>query len=176
MKIKICVIVVAVTLAFAFSAFAGGEYSEKRMSVSAAKTGQVEHASDIIGRSVQTPKGDVLGEIQDIVLDQRSGRIAYMVLSTKRFLGMKAKIIPVPWKAFKVQAEGRSFVLNIRKDQLKRAPTLEEGNVANKRWGAKVHEFYGLRPYWEEETPMQRQEEMERMREMEPMEEMERRY
>lgn len=45
-------------------------------------------ASKIIGTPVKNPNGDNLGDIKELVLDPRSGKVAYAVVSFGGVLGM----------------------------------------------------------------------------------------
>ena len=44
-------------------------------------------ASKVTGTNVYNTEGDLLGEIHDVMLDKRSGRIAYAIMSFGGFLG-----------------------------------------------------------------------------------------
>lgn len=121
---------------------------------------KVESAMDVIGRSVETPEGETLGTITDIVLDEGTGRIAYAVISMKRSplewweleseeLGY-GKIVAVPWKALDIRAT--TAVLDIDREKFENAPAFSKDKMADMSWASRVHEYYGLRPFWEE-TP-----------------------
>jgi sporulation protein YlmC with PRC-barrel domain len=45
-------------------------------------------ASKVTGTNVYNIEGDLLGEIHDVMLDKRSGRIAYAIMSFGGFLGI----------------------------------------------------------------------------------------
>jgi len=54
-------------------------------------------ASDRIeGTSVCRPRGEKIGEIQRLMIDKISGKVAYAVLSFGGFLGFAQKHFPVP--------------------------------------------------------------------------------
>ena len=54
-------------------------------------------ANTLIGNDVYNGKGEDLGDIKEIMLDTRTGRVAYAVLSFGGFLGMGEKLFAVPW-------------------------------------------------------------------------------
>lgn len=54
-------------------------------------------AATLDGDKVVTADGEHVGKISDIMLDVRSGRIAYAVLSEGGFLGMGATLHAIPW-------------------------------------------------------------------------------
>ncbi|QBC31854.1 PRC-barrel domain-containing protein [Pandoraea sp. XY-2] len=53
-------------------------------------------ADTLVGNSVIDSHGDDLGDIKEIMLDVRAGRISYAVLSFGGFLGMGKKLFAVP--------------------------------------------------------------------------------
>ncbi len=71
------------------------------------------------------------------MLDMRSGKIAYAVLSSGGFLGMGNKLFAVPWNALKLDSVNKRFVLNVEKDSLKDAPGFDKGawpDMADTTW------------------------------------------
>jgi hypothetical protein len=93
-----------------------------------------------------------LGEIQDIMLDVPSGRIAYAVLSFGGVLGIGDKLFAIPWSALILDADCGCFVLDIDKDELRNAPGFDKDHwpaMADPGWGNEVHSYYHRRPYWE---------------------------
>ena len=112
---------------------------------------EVMAASSFEGENVVNHKGDVLGEIEDIMLDVRSGRIAYAVLAVGGFLGVGEKYFAIPWRALTLDTERKCFVLNAEKEMLENAPGFDKEHwpaMADERWAGDVHDFYGAAPYW----------------------------
>jgi hypothetical protein len=59
-------------------------------------------AATLDGDKVLSTNGDDVGKIKDIMLDVRSGRIAYAVLASGGFLGIGDKLLAIPWSAPRV--------------------------------------------------------------------------
>src|SRR5919107_838762 len=57
-------------------------------------------ASSFEGETVVNSQGETVGEIEEVMLDVRAGRIAYAVLSVGGFLGVAEKYFAIPWHAF----------------------------------------------------------------------------
>jgi len=55
-------------------------------------------ASKVTGTNVYNTDGDHLGEIYDVMLDKRSGNIAYAVMSFGGFLGIGERYHALPWQ------------------------------------------------------------------------------
>lgn len=113
---------------------------------------EIMAASSFEGETVVNPQGETVGEIEEIMLDVRSGRIAYAVLAVGGFLGIGEKYFAVPWHAFTMDTDNHQFVLDVDKDRLKNAPGFDRDHwpaMADARWAGEVHGYYGTRPYWE---------------------------
>lgn len=107
-------------------------------------------AGSLTGDDVYNEKGENLGDLKEIMLDLRSGRIGYAVLAFGGFLGMGGKLFAVPWSAMRLDAANKRFVLDVEKDRLKDAPGFEKDHwpdMADQGWSAKIHSYYGTTPH-----------------------------
>ena len=91
---------------------------------------EIMGADTLIGNDVYNQKDEDLGDIKEIMLDMRSGRIGYAVLSFGGFLGMGEKLFAVPWNALVLDTKNKRFVLNVEKDRLKERTRIRQGPVA----------------------------------------------
>jgi sporulation protein YlmC with PRC-barrel domain len=113
---------------------------------------QIMSASTLTGDDVVNASGEDLGEIDHIMIDVPTGRIAYAVLSFGGFLGMGDKLFAIPWSALTLDADNKQFVLNINKEKLKNAPGFDKDHwpeMAQQDWANEIHKFYGAEPYWQ---------------------------
>ncbi|MES2153434.1 MAG: PRC-barrel domain-containing protein [Pseudomonadota bacterium] len=104
-------------------------------------------ADTLIGDDVVNSKDEKLGDIKEIMLDMRSGQIAYAVLAFGGFLGMGEKLFAVPWKALHLDTVNKCFVLDVDKDRLKNAPGFDSDHwpdMSDATWVNEVHTFYGV--------------------------------
>ncbi|WP_269501396.1 PRC-barrel domain-containing protein [Burkholderia sp. IMCC1007] len=100
---------------------------------------------------VLTMDGDDIGKVTHIMLDVRSGRIAYAVVSSGGFLGIGDKLLAVPWNVLTLDTERRCFVLPLPTERVREAPGFDQGNwptMADPVWGEALHAYYGSAPYW----------------------------
>lgn len=105
---------------------------------------------------VVNPSGESLGDVKDIMLDMRSGRVSYVVLSFGGFLTLGEKLFAVPWDALKLDTVNKTFVLDIAKERLETAPGFDKDawpNMANETWVRDIHSYYGTRPHSIESRP-----------------------
>jgi sporulation protein YlmC with PRC-barrel domain len=65
------------------------------------ETGSLISAEKVTGTNVYNTAGESLGEIEDVMIDKQSGRIAYAVMSFGGFLGIGERYHPLPWSTLK---------------------------------------------------------------------------
>lgn len=108
-------------------------------------------ADKVEGTKVMNPTGEKLGSIEDIMIDKRSGKVAYAVMSFGGFLGIGDKHHPLPWSMLKYDTNLNGYVVNLDKRTLENAPTYgtdEHIDLADETYGRKVHDYYKVPPYW----------------------------
>ena len=115
------------------------------------ETASVISAAKVTGTNVYSTDGDHLGEIQDVMIDKRSGKIAYAVLSFGGLLGIGQRYHPLPWATLKYDTRQGGYVVGINADQLEDAPTY--GGNEMPAWGdrayeTRIHDYYKAVPYW----------------------------
>lgn len=109
-------------------------------------------ASSIIGTNVVNPKGESLGSIKEVVIDPRTGKVAYAVVSFGGFLGMGEKLFAIPFTSFEYDVEENEYVLEVSKERLKAAPGFDSDNwpsMAEEKWNRDIYKYYERSPYWE---------------------------
>lgn len=77
-------------------------------------------ASKIMGMEVKNREDERVGRVKDIVIDVRSGKVAYAVLATG-FMG-SGKLIAVPLDALTLQPGAKNFVIDAPRDRIDAAP------------------------------------------------------
>ena len=113
-------------------------------------------ASTIIGTRVVDAKDKHLGDIKEIVIDPRSGRVAYAVVSFGGFLGMGSKLFAIPFSAFEYKITesdlvDSEYVLNVARERLQAAPGFDPEHwplMADEKWHRVLHDYYERAPYW----------------------------
>ena len=81
----------------------------------------------LLGSEVKSPQGQNVGDLKQLMIDPRIGRVMYAVVSMGGFLGMGEKTVIVPWHAIEVARNGKSLVLNLSQPMLQQAPIYEKG-------------------------------------------------
>jgi len=107
-------------------------------------------ADTLVGNDVYNQRDEFFVDIKEIMLDMRSGKVGYAVLSFGGFLGMGEKLFAVPWSALTLDTKNKRFVLNVEKDRLNDAPGFDKDkwpNMADQSWVKEIHAYYGAKPY-----------------------------
>ena len=108
-------------------------------------------AATLDGNKVLSSDGDDVGKVKDIMLDVRSGRIAYAVLSSGGFLGIGDKLLAIPWHALTLDTERKCFQLAMSSERIKNAPGFDKDHwpsMADAKWGESTYSYYNRQPYW----------------------------
>ena len=98
--------------------------SEQRISVTVNSTinACLLGTTSLIKDDVYDAAGKFLGEIDEIVLDVRTGCVRYAVLSLGGFLGIGRKRFAVPWRALTPDADYRRCIVDVALMQLMAVP------------------------------------------------------
>jgi sporulation protein YlmC with PRC-barrel domain len=108
-------------------------------------------ADKVKGTEVYNANGENLGEIYDLMIDKRSGHIAYAIMSFGGFLGIGDKYHPLPWSILTYDAEKGGYVVNLSPAALEQAPSFAAGAPpawGNREYESSIHDYYGVSPYW----------------------------
>ena len=79
-------------------------------------------ASRVIGTEVKDNGGNVIGKVEDLILDKTDNAIMFAVVGFGGVLGMGEKFHPVPWSTLDYDPEFNAYVVPFSKEQLEAAP------------------------------------------------------
>ena len=103
-------------------------------------------ASDLQDIDVVNAKNEDIGTVEDLVIDRRTGRVDYAILSMGGFLGMGEKRHAVPFQALQSDPKNDRFVLDTPKDRLEKAPAFDPNDrpdFADEEWSRSVNRHWG---------------------------------
>lgn len=110
---------------------------------------EVLSAGALIGEPVESPEGERLGIIEELMIDMERRNVAYAVLAPASVHARESRLRAVPWGALR-RSEGRAaFVLEA---DLLAAPAFERGqwpHMSDQAWGEQIHNYYDQVPYWQ---------------------------
>ena len=58
---------------------------------------------------------------------------------------------PLPWRVLNYDTGMGGYVVDLDKDRLRGAPSFSRDQPpdwSDRNWGTRVHDYYGVRPYW----------------------------
>lgn len=106
-------------------------------------------ASDKVeGTAVYNREGERLGSIANFMVDKRSGKVEYAVLSFGGFLGIGSDYYPLPWEVLDYDVRQGGYVIDMAKDVLEKAPrySREHEPSFDRSYGEHVYGYYNV-PY-----------------------------
>jgi sporulation protein YlmC with PRC-barrel domain len=108
-------------------------------------------ASDKVeGTKVYDRDGRHVGSIERILVEKRSGKVSYAVLSFGGFLGIGDDHYPLPWSKLEYDTSLGGYRVDLSKEQVEGAPRYsrdEEFDYSSDN-GRRVYDYYGVPPYW----------------------------
>jgi hypothetical protein len=108
-------------------------------------------ASDKVeGTAVYGTDERKIGELERVMIDKLSGKVAYAVVSFGGFLGIGEDYYPMPWSTLKYDTNLGGYRVGLTKDQLEKAPKFSKSTSWN--WNRdndrRVYDYYRAQPYW----------------------------
>lgn len=119
----------------------------------------MHRATKIIGTDVYNRQAEKLGDIDDIVLDPRTGQIRYAVVSVGGFLGVGDRLVAVPWKTLQVDRDKDRYVMDATKERLKTAPAFDSKawpDMDDPKWSQENQRYYNTPRPVTESAPVPR--------------------
>ena len=116
------------------------------MAIEARETSGLIGSDKVEGTSVYDAKGEHIGSIERVMIEKRSGQVAYAVLSFGGFLGMGSDYYPIPWASLSYDTSLGGYRTNITERQLQGAPKYSGTNWDwdDRERGRKVYDYYGM--------------------------------
>jgi len=114
--------------------------------------GELRIPTSFCGECVYDALGVYLGEVEELVFDIHSGRVAYALVAVGGVMGAARKLFAIPWSKVTVDAEYQRCAVDTDIDRLKGAPSLDGdllSGLTDFGWAVDVHAYFGCKPYWE---------------------------
>lgn len=116
-----------------------------------------ERTSDLIssdrvdGTAVFGADGEKIGHVQEMLIEKIGGQVTDVVISAGSFLGMGGRLHSLPWSKFSYDTELGGYKLDVTEQQLREAPTFEEGERErphDREYQTTVYEYWQVPTYW----------------------------
>ncbi|MEZ5667070.1 MAG: PRC-barrel domain-containing protein [Alphaproteobacteria bacterium] len=107
-------------------------------------------SDQVEGTDVYGPDGEKIGKIDRVMIEKTSGKVTYAVMTFGGFLGFGEEEYPLPWATLRYDTRLNGYIANVTADQVKTAPVYATDDEvwSNREWESRVHQHYGVSPYW----------------------------
>ena len=120
-----------------------------RDALTADETAEFISSEKVEGTAVYDRKGDKIGSVHHLMINKYTGQVAYAVISFGGFLGIGAEYHPIPWRLLDYDEEVGGYVVDLDREQLKKAPHFAENREPNWSDGAyiaRIDEYWMILP------------------------------
>ena len=103
------------------------------------------------GTPVYGPAGRKLGTVHSVMIEKRTGKVAYALLAFGGFLGLGEHVHPIPWELLSYDTGRDGYLTDLDRETLKNAPvlTLDEADRPRDRaYDEEIAAYYGRMPWW----------------------------
>ena len=110
------------------------------------ETSNLIGSDKVEGTPVYRLNGDNIGQIERVMIDKISGKVAYAVMSFGGFLGIGEDYYPLPWSVLTYNPTLGGYEVEITDQQLKNAPKYsrhETWDWADRQRTQKLTDYYG---------------------------------
>jgi len=106
-------------------------------------------SADVMGTKVYSSvDGEKVGEIDHLVIDKASGKVAYADMGYGGFLGLGEEHRLIPWAKLNYQTDKGGYVTDITAESLRDAPHWQSGREHDRAWEQRTFDHYGVPYYW----------------------------
>ena len=109
--------------------------------------GRLIAASKVNGTTVYNRAGEKLGSVYDVMVDKRSGKAEYAIMSFGGFLGIGDSYHPLPWQSLTYDEVQGGYVVDLDRSRLEGAPSYKSRDPdrwADPAYGRQVNDYYGI--------------------------------
>lgn len=118
--------------------------------VARSETNSCISAGKVNGTNVYGVNGDKIGHVEDVMLNKRTGNVAYAIMAFGGFLGIGERYHPLPWSVLKYDPDMGGYVVPLDRARLESAPSYSEQELGadDRTWREPVSTYYNVPPYW----------------------------
>lgn len=121
-------------------------YDDRHEGLPIDETGRLIASNKVEGTAVYARDGGRIGSIYNFMVDKRSGRVEYAVMTYGGFLGMGTRYYPMPWDVLSYETRLGGYQVDILERDLERAPSFDRQTEPefDTAYGRRVRGWYGL--------------------------------
>jgi sporulation protein YlmC with PRC-barrel domain len=125
--------------------------NESHSMIPASRLGHVQQASKLMDMSVQNLQKEKLGDVENVLLDLRSGRIVAIIIASGGILGIGDELSAVPPSAFRFSEDRDILQLDASKEVLASTPHFKSNqwpDVGDPIYADGVYRAFNVEPYF----------------------------
>lgn len=106
---------------------------------------QAHRASRLIGEDVETPSGENIGKVEELVINMAENKVHYAVLASDPSPASPERNYAFPLRSFQAGVDNNALVLDIEKSQLqamKSFPDSRYANLNDRDWVADIDRYF----------------------------------
>lgn len=123
--------------------------TQSALDTSTRETHSLIGSDKVEGTAVYRSNGEKVGSIERVMIDKRSGKVVYAVMSFGGFMGIGGDYYPLPWPLLTYNPQLEGYEVNISEQQLTGAP--KYGTHETWDWsqrGRAIDDYYHTPSYW----------------------------
>ena len=105
-------------------------------------------SEQVEGTIVFDREGEKVGKIDHLMINKKSGRVTYAVMSFGGFMGLGHNHYPLPWSALSYDTDLEGYRTSVNEQQLRDAPEFTDDAWDDRNWETRIHDHYGVPYYW----------------------------
>jgi len=125
--------------------------SERQSLIPAARLGQVQKASKLMGTSVNNLQDEKLGKVDNLLVDLPAGRLVAVIVSSGGFLGLGDELSAVPPTTLRFTPDRGTLQLDATKELLSKAPHFKANqwpDLGEPSYADGIYRAYRVEPYF----------------------------
>jgi PRC-barrel domain len=116
------------------------------------ETASLIGSDKVEGTPVYRSNGDRVGQVERVMIDKLSGKVAYAVMSFGGFLGMDEDEHTIPWSKLTYDTSLGGYRTDITEEQLRGAPTFyrdrDDYDWSDRERERELHDYWRATYYW----------------------------
>ena len=103
------------------------------------------------GTAVYDRNGNRIGSVKRLMIDKKTGQVAYTVLSFGGFLGLGSEEHTIPWRKLNYDTSLGGFRTDITEDQIRGAPGFyreRDYDWSDRQRERELHDYWNAPYYW----------------------------
>jgi sporulation protein YlmC with PRC-barrel domain len=103
------------------------------------------------GTAVYDRNGNRIGSVKRLMIDKKTGQVAYTVLSFGGFLGLGSEEYTIPWNKLDYDTSLGGFKTDIAEDQIRGAPSFyreRDYDWSDRQRERELHDYWNTPYYW----------------------------